>query len=125
MAIKIGNLDNEKGKAKIGNEFKNSEIDSETMDIEVGDISNSEGDLDVGNRGEGVKARKSWVWALIAIASALTAYFGYRYSGETTEPIELFAPKEVAPIIDESFEESEENVIIEPGDIADDSLKQE
>lgn len=88
MGIKIGDINNNKGKARIGNEIENSELDTHSLDIEVGKVDNQEGELDVGNKLKKVKARRKWVWAIIAagtIVSSITAIYLSYIEAETTE----------------------------------------
>ena len=72
--IKIGNIINRKGDAKIGHQFGDGEVTKETLDIEVGDIDNTEGRLQTGHQAKRIRGRKAWVWAMFAFATIITAF---------------------------------------------------
>ena len=79
MAIKIGDINNEEGDARIGNEINDSMVESKSLDIEVGDINNAAGKLDVGNKLTSVSARWKWIGIVLAIGTTIASILGYYY----------------------------------------------
>lgn len=111
MAINLGDINNNGGKAKIGNEFKDSEIDSDAMDITAGNIQNEKGDLDVGNRGEGVKARKPWVWGIIALGAIAVPLAGYYFNQSRKVKPQIIDSEPSGELIEDAIILEEETIL--------------